>query len=278
MEQYKYSQEDDRLHVEMAQQIHLEMAGLVNCPKGWKGKLHSHPFWEFVFISSGEGEMKSNNYTCPMRKNDLFMVPPLESHQFINTGREKVENLYVGFAFDIQSPSTLEGPQRLSPLGEPLINSLRELTASFKGTRSRSGYRNQALIFDVIYRILDLIQNDTELSRNMSLDKDGIIAEKAKKYLDSNVHRTVNVADVASKFFLSPHYFSKKFKAETGLGIKEYHNQARMEMALELFKDPLLSVSDVARKLGFNNPNYFTNKFHEHFEMSPTEKRKRLAT
>ena len=274
MEHYKYSEEDDRLHVEMAQKIHLEMAGLVHCPKGWKGKAHSHPFWEFVFISSGEGEMKFKNRACPMKKNELFLIPPLESHQFVNTGREKVENLYVGFAFEIQSQPALEGPQRLEPLGDSLIAGLRDLTDSFKGARPHSGYRNQALIFEVIYRVLDLIQNDSELSRNFPLDKDGIIAAKARKFLESNVHKTISVEEVAAKFFLSPHYFSKKFKAETGFGIKEYHNRARMDMALELLKDPLLSVSDVAGKLGFNNANYFTNKFREHFHASPTEKRK----
>jgi hypothetical protein len=54
VEQYKYSQEDDRRHLEPARQLRLEMAGLVNCPMGWRGKTHSHPFWEFVYINCGE--------------------------------------------------------------------------------------------------------------------------------------------------------------------------------------------------------------------------------
>ena len=276
MEQHKYSQEDDRLHMELARQICLEMAGLVNCPKGWRGKSHSHPFWEFIYINSGEGVMHLKNRVLPMRKNDLFLIPPLEAHQFVNTGREKVENLYVGFDFEIQSPSALDGPVRLNPLGELLSAGLRELTLSFKGLKPESAYRNQALIFEIIYRVMDLIQGHPDLAPSLSFDKNEIIAEKARKYLESNVHKTISVDEVAAKFFLSPHYFSKKFKSETGLGIKEYHNQARMEKALELLRDPLLSVSDVAQKLGFNNVNYFTNKFREHYQVPPTEKRKSL--
>lgn len=277
MEQLKYSQEDDRLHVELARQIRLEMAGLVNCPRGWRGKAHSHPFWEFIYIGCGEGVMQMPNRIIPMRQGDLLLIPPLESHQFVNTGREKVENLYVGFGFEAQSPTSLDGPVRLEPLGELLLAGLRELAQSFKGLKPESAYRNQALIFEILYRVLDLIQGHPDLAPSLLVDRDQIMAEKARKFLESNVDKTISVDEVAAKFFLSPHYFSKKFKAETGLGIKEYHNRARMEKAEELLRDPMLSVSEVARKLGFNNVNYFTNKFRESFGMPPTEARKRSA-
>jgi AraC-like DNA-binding protein len=274
VEQYKYSQEDDRRHLEPARQLRLEMAGLVNCPTGWRGKNHSHPFWEFVYINCGEGVMRLKNRVMPMRKNDLFLFPPLEEHQFENSGREKVENLYVGFSFGGDAAYALEGPLRLEPLGEPLTAGLRDLAGSFKGLRDESAFRNQALIFGILYQVLDLIDANPDLAPGLRFDKNEILAEKARRYLESNIHRTISVEDVAAKFFLSPHYFAKKFKAETGMGIKEYHNQARLEKAKELLQDPLLSVSEVASKLGFSNVNYFTNKFRERYGMPPTGIRK----
>ena len=282
MEQYKYNQEDDRLHIDLTRQIHLEMAGLVNCPHGWSGKVHSHPFWEMIFFNSGQGEMKLKNAVCPVEKNQLFLIPPLQTHQFVNTGRERVENMYIGFGFEIQAlgghnPDT-DPILRLEPLGNTFLARLRQLVDSFKNVKSDAhGYQDQALIFEIIYRVMDFIQNHPELSRDFTVDKSGILAGKAKKFLESNVNRTIGVDEVAAKFFLSPHYFSKKFKAETGFGIKEYHNQARMKKALELLKDPLLSISEIAERLGFSNVNYFTNKFREFYDMAPTEQRKKLA-
>ena len=274
MEQLKYSQEDDRLHLEPERQIRLEMAGLVNCPKGWRGKPHSHPFWEFIFIGNGEGVMQMPNRIIPLRAGDLLLIPPLEAHQFVNTGREKVENLYVGFGFEGRSPTALDGPVRLEPLGELLLAGLRELAQAFKGQRPESALRNQALSFEILYRLLDLIQGHPDLAPGLSLDREQILADKACKFLESNVHRTISVEEVAAKFFLSPHYFSKRFKAETGLGIKEWHNRARMEKAVELLRDPTLSVTEVAGKLGFGNVNYFTNRFRESFGIPPTEMRR----
>jgi AraC-like DNA-binding protein len=209
-----------------------------------------------------------------MRKNDLFLFPPLEEHQFENSGREKVENLYVGFSLGGDTTYASEGPLRLEPLGESLTTGLRDLAGSFKGMGDESAFRNQALIFGILYRVLDLIDANPTLAPGLRFDKNEILAEKARRYLESNIHRTISVEDVAAKFFLSPHYFAKKFKAETGMGIKEYHNQARLEKAMELLQDPLLSVSDVAQKLGFSNVNYFTNKFRERYGMPPTGIRK----
>lgn len=277
MEQLKYSQEDDRLHLEPERRIRLEMAGLVNCPKGWRGKPHSHPFWEFVFIGSGEGVMRMANRLIDLRAGDLLLVPPLEAHQFTNTGREKVENLYVGFGFEGDSPTALQGPVKLEPLGELVLAGLRELAQAFKGLRPESAPRNQALCFEILHRLLDLLQGHPDLAPGLALDRDRILADRARKYIESNVHRTLGVDEVAAKFFLSPHYFSKRFKAETGFGIKEYHNRARMEKAVELLRDPMLGVAEVAAKLGFANANYFTNRFREAYGKPPTEARKGIA-
>jgi AraC-like DNA-binding protein len=282
MEQYKYDSEDDRFHIDLTRQIHLEMAGLVTCPKGWMGQLHSHPFWELIFFHSGEGEMKMKTASYPVKRGDILLIAPLEPHQFVNTGRDRVENMYIGFGFDIQA---LGGPDatrpallKLDPEGDVLGSKLRMLVDSFKTAKSGvRAYQDQALIFEIIYKLMDFIQTHPDLSRDLAVDKNGIIADRAKRFLDSNVHRTISVEEVAAKFFLSPHYFAKKFKAEAGCGIKEYHNKARMAKALDLLKDPLLSVSEVAGKLGFNNVNYFTNKFREFYSLSPTEQRRRLA-
>ena len=279
MEQYKYDSDDDRFHIDLTRQIHLEMAGLVNCPKGWTGQFHSHPFWELIFINSGDGEMKLKTSNRAVKKDDIFLIPPLESHQFVNTGRDRVENLYIGFGFEIQALGSYDADLvpilKLEPVGELLVSKLRHLCDSFKTAKSGvRAYQDQALIFEVIYKLMDFIQSHPELSRDLAVDKNGIIADKARRYLDSNVHRTISVEEVAAKFFLSPHYFAKKFRDEAGCAIKEYHNRIRMERALELLEDPLLSISEVAGKLGFNHVTYFTNRFHEFHGMSPTAARR----
>lgn len=279
MEQHKYDSEDDRFHIDLTRQIHLEMAGLVNCPKGWSGQLHSHPFWELIYFNSGEGQMKLKTSAHPVKRGDILLIPPLEPHQFVNTGRDRVENMYIGFGFDIQALGGQDANRapllKLEPEGDLLGNKLRQLVESFKTAKGGvRAYQDQALIFEIIYKLMDFIQNHPALSRDLAVDKNGIIAERAKRYLESNIHRTLSVEEVAAKFFLSPHYFAKKFKAEAGMGIKEYHNKARMVKALELLKDPLLSVSQVAAKLGYDQVTYFTNRFREFHGMTPTAARR----
>ncbi len=279
MQQFTYRGEDDRFHLELAQDIRLEIAGFVNCPIGWAGETHSHPFWELVFFNSGKGELHFGKEVWPVEKNELVMIPPMEAHQFINTGSEKVENMYVGFAFDVK-PVLESGfdsgrPLKLEPLDLPLIDSFRGLFEVFLHSGKRGASQTQAAIFDCIYKTLDYIQAHPEISRVFMVDRNEIVAEKAKKYLEEHIHCTIQLEEVAGKFFLSPNYFSKRFKAVTGFGVKEYHNQARMLKALDFLRNPQLSISDISAKLGFSYVNYFSNKFREFHHQSPTEYRRK---
>lgn len=279
MEQYKYDSEDVRFHIDLTGQIRMEMAGMVDSPIGWTGKVHCHPFWEIIHVNAGKGEIRFGPKGLPFAKGDLFLIPPLEPHQFVNKGQEHAEIFYIGFGSDSkllgQYDADVAPVLRLDEPRDLLRDKLLQLVSSIKtamsGVRS---YQDQALLFEIVYRLVVFIQDHPPAIHDFSADRNGVIAERAKRYLDSNIHRNVAVEEVASKFYLSPHYFAKKFRDETGCGIKEYHNRIRMEKALELLKDPVLTVSQVASKLGFDHVTYFTNRFREFHGRSPTDSRR----
>lgn len=282
MEQYKYDAGDDRFHIDLTGQIRMEMAGMVDCPVEWAGHVHCHPFWELVFINTGSGEIRLGNTALPFAQGALFLVPPLETHQFANRGRGRLEIFYIGFGSELQALGHYDADVapvlRLDAARDLLMGRLARLVETIKTAKSGvRSYHDQALLFEIVYNLVVFLQENPGAIRDLSEGRDGLIAERAKRYLDSNVHRTISVEEVAAKFYLSPHYFAKKFRDEAGMGIKEYHNKARMVKALELLKDPLLSVSQVAAKLGYDQVTYFTNRFREFHGVTPTAARRPAA-
>lgn len=283
MEQYKYDQGDDRFHIDVTTQIRLEMAGVVDGPVDWAGLRHCHPFWELIYINGGQGEIKLNNSVLPCAKQDLFLIPPLEIHQFLNRGRDLLEIFYIGFGSESRALGDYDADAtpvlKLPSAREMLMDKLGLLVDSIKTAKSGARtYQDQALLFEIIYKLMDFIQKHPELIRDHPADRNAVFADRAMRYIESNIHRTIKVEEVAARFFLSPHYFAKKFKDQAGFGIKEYHNRARMLKALDLLGDPLLSVSEAAEKLGYEHVTYFTNRFREFHGLSPTEYRRRQAS
>lgn len=280
MEHLKYDSEDDRFHIDLTGQIRMEMAGMVDSPAGWTGKVHCHPFWELVFIHAGIGAIKIGNTSLPFVKADLFLIPPLEIHQFVNAGSGTAQLVYIGFGTDSKALGHYDADVapvlKLDAARDLLLEKLRQMAASIKSAKSGERvYQDQALLFEIIYRLLAFIKDHPPATHDFTADRNGLIADRAKRFLDSNIHRTVKVDEVASKFFLSPHYFAKKFRDEVGCTIKEYHNRIRMERALELLKDPALGISQIAAKLGFDHVTYFTNRFREFHGHSPSNARSR---
>lgn len=67
--------------------------------------------------------------------------------------------------------------------------------------------------------------------------------------------------------------FYKKIKELTGLGIMEYVTRKRMSTAAGLLARTRMHISEIARKTGYPDNQYFSKVFKQHFGMSPRDYR-----
>jgi two-component system response regulator YesN len=66
------------------------------------------------------------------------------------------------------------------------------------------------------------------------------------------------------------------FRDETGCYFSDYLNQIRLQQAQELLKTTHLKGVDIAKMIGFSDPNYFYRKFKQIIGCSPTQYRQSL--
>ena len=72
---------------------------------------------------------------------------------------------------------------------------------------------------------------------------------------------------------MSESRFAHVFKKETGISFWEYVNQIRMNEAEKLLRETDLRVSEIAERIGMDNPNYFSARFKERKGIGPLEYR-----
>lgn len=100
-----------------------------------------------------------------------------------------------------------------------------------------------------------------------SLDVTG----KIKRFIHQHYHESIALEDIARVVYLSPDYASKRFKADTGLSVKEYLNQYRIGKAKALLVQSGASISKTAAMVGFDNLPYFSTLFKQLTGHSPSE-------
>lgn len=118
-----------------------------------------------------------------------------------------------------------------------------------------------------------------ELARCVVIRKpesDGIIAG-AQEYIRQHFQRDLSLEDVAAAAGISPYYFSKLFKEETGVNYTEYLTGIRIENAKRLLSNPKLSIKQVCVDSGYINPNYFSRIFKKWTGITPTEFRDQVC-
>lgn len=127
---------------------------------------------------------------------------------------------------------------------------------------------------DSLRKSIEFIIKAIESSKDNNNEKCDI--KKAKAYILENISYNLSVKDVADYVHLSPEYFTRLFKKETGQSIKSYIIQQKITVAKDLLGNQNIPVSLVALELGYNNFSHFTQMFKKHENMTPSEFRKKI--
>ena len=113
--------------------------------------------------------------------------------------------------------------------------------------------------------------------RDQKEDQSNSAVKKAMLYIQENYSKDISLDDVSGQVNISPYYFSKIFKEETGENFIEYLTRVRIDKAKELLVDENVSVKEAGIKSGYSDPNYFSRIFKKQMDMTPSEYKARYG-
>ena len=108
-------------------------------------------------------------------------------------------------------------------------------------------------------------QNDTPAARCGRL----AVAYINEHYADCDL----KLPDVLEHLGVSRSYFSTVFKEKTGQSFVEYLTNLRMEKAKEYLRETGLCTYEIAERIGFADPHYFSLTFRRRTGMTPRQYR-----
>ncbi len=104
-----------------------------------------------------------------------------------------------------------------------------------------------------------------------AIDYSNKIVLATKEYLEAHYAEDVSLEDVAEHVNISPQYFSKLIKKNTGFNFIDWLSMLRVKKAKELLTNSNLTVKEVCFMVGYKDPNYFSRIFKKKIGMTPSE-------
>lgn len=99
--------------------------------------------------------------------------------------------------------------------------------------------------------------------------------QAARAYLLHNYYERITLDDLSRRYSINKYYFQKLFKKHTGFTPNEFLILARLNHSKELLRTTNLPISQVAERVGVDNPSHFINLFKKHEGITPNAYRLR---
>ncbi|MBM6994217.1 helix-turn-helix domain-containing protein [Paenibacillus sp. DXFW5] len=99
------------------------------------------------------------------------------------------------------------------------------------------------------------------------------VLQRAILFVSQRFKEEISMEQTAEYVNLSPYYFSKLFKLQTGENFSDYLTRLRIEEAKRLIAERSLSLKEICYEVGYKDPNYFSRVFKKSVGITPSEYR-----
>ncbi|WP_138756439.1 response regulator [Paenibacillus sinopodophylli] len=141
----------------------------------------------------------------------------------------------------------------------------------------------RSILIETIYKkesVTDLRQYMLNLFADMARyflkkynQKNAKVIGRIKEIVDQSYNGDISAAKISREVYLTPNYISMIFKQATGETITEYITKVRMEKAKHLLKSTDLKILEIAEKVGYEDPHYFSKVFKKYTGIHPQKHR-----
>lgn len=118
---------------------------------------------------------------------------------------------------------------------------------------------------------------DVVLPEDEDLDTNNFVVKAALKHIKQNCAEKLTLSDVADKIYVSQWHLSKLLNRYIHKNFYDLLNEARIEKAKELLRDPQFRISTVSEMVGFADVSHFSRVFKKIETLTPKAFRNMLT-
>lgn len=243
-------------------------AGHYFCNASYKVQRNNYDSFLIIYVKKGAGRLSVQNKTYDFHSGDLVSVDCYEPHTYYAV--KDSELLWIHF----DGATSREYFQMLQDTNGPvcsLKNALAVEKEFFKVITilSSQEHINDALCSCSIIRILTetLLSKEGQDKREHS----SRIIEDTISYISAHINEELPLQLLADRAGLSPFYFTRLFKKETGYTPHNYIIHSKVNIAKFYLKSTGYSIKEICFNSGFSTESSFCSTFKKVCGMTPSE-------
>ena len=255
---------------------------------------HYHDYYEVYYLLDGDRYYFVKDKTYHIKSGSFVLIKPYDIHstskanengyeRYLISFRKKfLEDFLKGTDGEILLTAFMSGGNVVSFSPEDRIvaeNILSAMLSEYQ--QKRAGYL-QFLKASLMQLLLIVARYGADGESKVGLtdyfNPTHKTVSTVAAYINNNYSEDITLTSISNRFFISPCYFSRIFKAATGFSFVEYLNGVRLKEARKLLAKTNMTVSDIGDRVGYKSNTHFGRAFKTAFGISPTLYRKKAQS
>ena len=225
--------------------------------------------FQILYTKKGMGRARIFNRFTDIPENSLLILPPNVPHYYEMQG-DSWETCWITFSgwgterlFDVDAsvislPEEFDFPQKF---GE--ILSLRK--------SQEWDLQSSALLYSLLLDCKEFIPEESGSAYKLRTQ-----LKEALRFIHNNYMSVIELSNLAKVSGITREHLCRIFKQYTGMRPFEYITKIRLQKAQELLLlDKETTISEIAKKTGFQSSSYFSSVFRKNFGCTADEYRKK---
>lgn len=231
---------------------------------------HRFNTYLMTYVEEGEADFFINGQHRTVGAGDFYVMFPYSEVRYttrpgvpwtirwVVLGGEQIPSFLSTLQISESQPYIkVKHPEKMKQIFESLLEYSNRKTSAA-----------QLRCLSLIYRLFSL------LTDQLTPGTENPYVLQAIAYFSEHFSEPISLQEYAATLGLNNNYFSKLFKAETGITPLRYLNQLRFEKAQYLLANSNYSIETIADQVGIADVLYFSRAFKQYTGMSPSTFRK----
>ncbi len=232
------------------------------------------------YVYEGKGILEVGGEKFSVQKGQGFLIPRNVLSSFTADEEEPMKTVWVDFngylaeVYLLRAKLSEHSPIFTYDEDDFFLVKFKEMVKASKRRFNRY-CTMMSILYQMFAKLLD-IANSTEGGEIK--DTTELYLRRALEFIEMNYTTKLTIDNLSKHVGLDRKYLYSIFKKRVGESPQEYLINYRMDMAGRLLENSNLSVSNIARSVGYSNPFHFSKIFKNVKKVPPTQFRENFRT